>query len=93
MVEAKWLIRFSPLNNGDFISGIEMTDPDEVLPCPFCGGRAYMQYDVRYPNDKPIQAYEIYCSNEDCIMFMQDRNYYRSRKKAIKAWNGFREEK
>ena len=62
---------------------------NELKPCPFCGGKAELVQDVRYPRPKCEckTAYEVVCNNTDCIMYHNDNNYYLSKKKAIEAWN------
>ena len=60
-----------------------------IKPCPFCGGKALLQIDVRYPRPKcePKQAYEVVCQNFDCIIGYVDENYRLSKNKAIDLWN------
>ena len=85
MTDANYLLH-SLIQKSGFILGVVLA---EAKPCPFCGGRAYLQYDIRYPrpNCEPTQAYEIFCSNEDCIMFNQDGVYFTDKEDALEAWN------
>ncbi len=72
------------------INYITHTIEDKKLkPCPFCGGKALLQIDVRYPKPKceARQAYEVICPNWDCIIREADNKYFLTKKKAIDAWN------
>ena len=61
----------------------------ELKPCPFCGGKATLQRDIRYPRPKcePTEAFEVVCQNWDCIIGHCDDRYRLSEKEAIEAWN------
>ena len=62
---------------------------DELKPCPFCGGKAELRQDIRYPRPEraPKKAYEVVCTNWDCIIGYCDDRYRLSKKEAIEAWN------
>ena len=64
-------------------------DTDEILPCPFCGGAATVQEDIRYPRnlDDGVQAYEVVCSNLKCVIYNCDNKYFLNKEEAINAWN------
>ncbi len=87
MEEATWMLKTPLIQKSGFLIGVTEAD---AKPCPFCGGKPYMQYDIRYPRPKcePTQAYEVFCSNEKCIMYRQDGVYYLEKKEALNAWNG-----
>ena len=61
----------------------------ELKPCPFCGGKAEIQKDVRYPRPRRTRkkAYEVICTNIDCIIYRADNVYYLKMKDAVEAWN------
>lgn len=60
-----------------------------LKPCPFCGGKAKMQSDIRYPRPKcePKKAFVVVCQTRNCIIGFVDERYYLSEKKAMDAWN------
>lgn len=60
-----------------------------LKPCPFCGSAPRMQSDTRYPRPscEPKEAYEVVCSNYDCIVGGVDERYYPTARKAAEAWN------
>lgn len=62
---------------------------DKLKPCPFCGSDAELKTDVRFPRNMcvPKRAYEVFCTNYDCIIGRVDEIYFLNKKKAIKAWN------
>lgn len=54
----------------------------ELLPCPFCGGRAFIKEFV----DNCEKLYLVGCSNSECMGF--DTTYGKTTvEEAIKAWN------
>lgn len=61
----------------------------KLKPCPFCGSDAELKTDIRYPRPMchPKRAYEVFCTNYDCIIGGVDDRYYTNKEKAIKAWN------
>lgn len=61
----------------------------KLKPCPFCGSDAELKTDIRYPRHmrQPKRAYEVFCTNYDCIIGGVDDRYYTNKEKAIKAWN------
>jgi Lar family restriction alleviation protein len=64
----------------------------ELKPCPFCGGEAILRQDIRYPRSgkyegKSVKAYEVICSNYDCIIYGADNKYFFTKEEAIEAWN------
>lgn len=61
---------------------------EQLKPCPFCGEKAIIQQDIRYPGDSDgIKAYEPICVNIKCVIYKADSVYYRSKKAATQAWN------
>lgn len=54
-----------------------MSDPKKLLPCPFCGGEAYLEEILEYHN-------YVHCTNCEC-----EKGRFQTYKKsqAIKAWN------
>lgn len=48
-----------------------------------------MKTDVRFPRNMcvPKRAYEVFCTNYDCIIGRVDEIYFLNKKKAIEAWN------
>lgn len=66
--------------DGDYKIGAdysELDDVEEIKPCPFCGGKAEIDYTCRgnYPG--------VYCNN--CSAYIFDYSY--SEEKAIEKWN------
>ena len=64
----------------------------ELKPCPFCGGKAELKQDMRYPRSgkyagMSVKAYEVICPNSDCIIYNADNNYFFTREEAAEAWN------
>ena len=61
----------------------------ELKPCPFCGSTPEIKMDDRYPRPKcdRIDAYEVVCTNWNCIIGGVDAHYYRSPEEASEAWN------
>ena len=58
--------------------------------CPFCGGRATIQQDTRYPRHgkrDTVKAFTPICTNCECLIYKADNVYFASEKKAIAAWN------
>lgn len=62
---------------------------EKLKPCPFCGSDAELKTDIRYPRPmcQPKRAYEVFCTNYDCIIGRVDERYFLNKKKAIEAWN------
>ncbi|MBE5792436.1 MAG: restriction alleviation protein, Lar family [Clostridiales bacterium] len=62
---------------------------EKLKPCPFCGGEAKLQTDIRYPRPKcdAKTAYEVVCQTWGCIIGFVDERYRLSKDEAIKAWN------
>ena len=68
----------------------------ELLPCPFCGGEAYVHehyscpgYDRngKYPNYEPI-GYAVGCMTLDCRGKRENTGFmYNTEAEAIEAWN------
>ena len=73
----------------EIIYGREILTSSKLLPCPFCGGKAVIQRDVRYPRPEcnPKQAWEVFCQNLECCAFNADNAYFLSEEAAISAWN------
>ena len=65
------------------------TKKGELKPCPFCGGKAVLQRDTRYPRParSPRRAYEALCVNRACIIYKADNTYFLAKRDAINAWN------
>lgn len=61
----------------------------KLKPCPFCGGDAKIQKDMRFPKNRDfgVWAYEAVCTNADCIIYNADNQYFLSEIEAIAAWN------
>lgn len=64
----------------------------ELKPCPFCGGKAEIKTDTRFPRygkyaDQAVTAYEVCCTNTECIIYNADNKYFLSAEEAVKAWN------
>lgn len=64
----------------------------ELKPCPFCGNRAEIQEDHRWPRagkfaGKRVKAFEVICPNWDCPIYHADNTYFLSEKEAAEAWN------
>ena len=64
----------------------------ELKTCPFCGGKAELKQDIRYPKSgeyagESVKAYEIICPNYDCAIYNADNTYFLSEEDAVKAWN------
>lgn len=61
----------------------------ELKPCPFCGGGAKLQQDIRYPRPtrRKRRAYEVFCTNPECFLYHVDENYFLDENEAIEAWN------
>ena len=61
-----------------------MTSATELLPCPFCGGKAHIAECVGYRGDV---SYTVNCDAiHDCIA-SDSGFWYSSREAAIEAWN------
>lgn len=60
-----------------------------IKPCPFCGSEAILQRDIRYPRPRcnPKQAYEVICTNYNCVIYRADTHYSLTKKEAIAKWN------
>ena len=60
--------------------------PEELKPCPFCGGKAHI-----FENDYGECNFEIYytigCKTDDCFLYMGADNFYDTKELAIEAWN------
>lgn len=52
----------------------------KLLPCPFCGGEAFM-----LKNKGMLETYRAYCGNEDCSVSPRVSAY--SKEIAVKLWN------
>lgn len=65
-----------------------MSEPKLKL-CPFCGCRPILKSDARYPRPERerVTAYEVVCTNMDCIIYDADNRYFLKEKDAIDAWN------
>lgn len=64
----------------------------ELKTCPFCGGKAELKQDMRYPRSgkyagMSVKAYEVICPNSDCIIYNADNKYFFTREEAAEAWN------
>lgn len=65
---------------------------NKLKPCPFCGGKAELKQDIRYPRSgkykgEAVTAYEAVCTNSDCIIYNADNKYFFTREAATQAWN------
>lgn len=57
----------------------------ELLPCPFCGGEAYVYYFAYYDSE-----YTVMCSNPNCRASVSARScgsMTTAYNRAVKAWN------
>ena len=73
-----------------YLDGAEVrTKKNELKPCPFCGGKAVLKRDVRYPRParNARRAYEVICVNRGCIIYNADNTYYLVKRDAINIWN------
>ena len=76
--------------------------PNELKPCPFCGGEAEIKIWKRskiidcsafstnpdYCKTKKLPTkYLVKCSNPKCIACRPQTRYFYTKKKAIEAWN------
>jgi hypothetical protein len=61
----------------------------ELKPCPFCGGKAELRQDIRYPRPdcEPRKAYEVVCTNYECIIGLVDDRYRLTEQEIINLWN------
>ena len=51
-----------------------------------------MKQDTRYPRsgkyeDEAVTAYEVCCTNRNCIIYNADNKYFLSAEEAAKVWN------
>ena len=60
---------------------------DRLLPCPFCGGKAILGKSDRYPQEKRITGYSVFCENHNCIIAIADSQYAKTEKEIIDIWN------
>ena len=62
---------------------------EEIKSCPFCGSRAKLDSDMRWPDTakRGIDAYFVYCTNYVCPIYHADNTWYKTPEQAIKAWN------
>ena len=58
-----------------------MTEPDALLPCPFCGGPARLIHDTE-SDYRAFHSYQVECDQCDA-----DSAGSADRDKAIAAWN------
>lgn len=61
-------------------------------PCPFCGYLPSIQHDSRWPRSGPhegerVDAFEVVCLTEDCVIYHADNVYFLTKEDAVKAWN------
>ena len=61
-------------------------------PCPFCGYLPSIQHDSRWPRSGPhegerVDAFEVVCLTEDCVIYHADNVYFLTKEDAGKAWN------
>ena len=61
-------------------------------PCPFCGYLPSIQHDSRWPRSGPhegerVDAFEVVCLTDDCVIYHADNVYFLTEEDAIKAWN------
>ena len=66
--------------------------PYDMKPCPFCGGKAHMEYDSRsYMNGKSTRVSYVYCEVCNSRSPKFDRLECNPRSiaegKAVEAWN------
>jgi Lar family restriction alleviation protein len=53
---------------------------NELLPCPFCGGKAFSVHNIS------TDTYNVFCFNAECCA-SDPSKYYSTLEKAIAAWN------
>jgi hypothetical protein len=66
-----------------------MTAPDELLPCPFCGGKAEIKDARKFlvvSKFSYIIPYSVGCSNKKCDV-KPYTEYSSTEQEAIDAWN------
>ena len=59
-----------------------MSEPTELLPCPFCGGEANV---IDHHNDDG--SVSVGCNNDTCLGFSGLGWLYKTEAEAIEAWN------
>ena len=59
-----------------------MTATEELLPCPFCGGKADL-FSVPSPAERGQVAHRVICRSPHCAAL----GYFKTEEGAIKAWN------
>lgn len=61
----------------------------EMGSCPFCGEKAYIKKDTRYPRPecRRVNAFEPVCVNRDCLLFLVDNKYFLTPEEARDKWN------
>lgn len=60
---------------------------DELKPCPFCGSGVFLKIDNRYPQGERVTAYEVVCTNYECVIYNADNTYFLTPEAAVEAWN------
>jgi len=78
------------LNDVDAWADIPVGDPNirQLLPCPFCGGKAELHHVDAYEDDygDMPEHWWIGCENQKCLMLVQT-GLFLDKEKAIEAWN------
>lgn len=60
----------------------------ELKPCPFCGGKAKIVKDRRFPGRSlGLDAWHIECQTFGCPVRFAKFTYFKRQYKAIEAWN------
>lgn len=72
-----------PISIANFRGSVECMENEEMLPCPFCGGEAEIfQWYIKGTANR--MHYNVRCRDCGCV---RKHKEYKTRRKAIMAWN------